>query len=196
MRKNFSSYVLAFVLAISIGGLVYTGADYCYFSEANTDIIKQREEILSLKAQNDESQRIANNIAELETNFSNVENTYNRLRPLIPEESELPKVMDAIEDSARNRKLKLDLFSKSQPKQMDRGLTEVPITVEVSGYYAAVGGFVEELARFDRILYVSAVRMVNLSAEPIYNQAEATVRATITVSAYVGKENQSPKAKG
>jgi Tfp pilus assembly protein PilO len=185
MKDNLARIIFTTLIAAAIVLVVNEAANYFYFSTRADLLTKQRDKITEMKSSNDENERIKANADQLEQAFVDAERRYNLLKPLLPPEAELPKVLDWVTERATLRDLKLEHFSQGTRIQQQGAINEIPIQVEVLGYYDGVGRFLGDFARFERVLQVHGVRMVQEQQNP---SAYTTVRANISFSAYVSKE--------
>lgn len=168
-------------LTLLIGTLELSEA--FYLSSERTRLLLDRQEIERMRAENDEDEQLQQNSEELEKALEEAAQSYRALKPLLPEEAELPRVFDWIATRAVERGLKLEHFSQGS-RLVDRGIIrEIPMQVEVLGYYDAVERFLEDFSRFERVLMVNGVKMTQEQQQ----QPLLTVRASINVSAFVGK---------
>ena len=180
-----TTIIFGLILASILGYGLLELSNFYYFNEKAKEVLNLRESVQKLKESNDEDELIKTNANQLEIKLLEAEQSYSSLKPLIPNESELPKIMDWIESRAKERNLKLEHFSRGQYTSQVTKLTEIPIQVEVLGYFDAVSRFLQDFSRCERIL---KVRGVHMTREPLMKDPQyQTMRATISVSAYVSK---------
>ncbi|MEW6734155.1 MAG: type 4a pilus biogenesis protein PilO [Acidobacteriota bacterium] len=177
--------ISSILLALTLLWGCQEAADYYYFQSQYAEIAKVRERLAQLQYLNDENERIKANSEQLERAFAEAEERYRALRPLLPPEAELPKVLDWMANQATQRNLKLEHFSQGTQIKQQGAMSEIPIQVEVLGYYDGVMRFIDDFSRFERILRVRGVRMVQQEGQSDYT----TVRANISFSAYVSKNS-------
>ncbi len=214
-----SGVVAAIIAALIIVYGSYEVSNIYYFQPESEIQLKQQIKLDELKNNNNESERIKANASELEQSLAKAEQQFSSLTPLVPTEGELPEIQDRLAKKAYERALKFDFFTRSgSPKQIG-SMTEIPLQVDVVGYYDSIGRYIEEFSRFERLLRVHSVTMrlektpvsvLPSSTSPSTN-ANATldsqvqviaaaqgsvatmVRATISFSAYVIKEKSATK---
>lgn len=175
------------LLSITTGLILFIATlelcETAYLSSERTRLLLESQEIERMRAENDENEHLQQNAQKLEKALEEAARSYRALKPLLPEEAELPRVFDWIATRAVERGLKLEHFSQGS-RQVDRGaIKEIPIQVEVLGYYDAVDRFLEDFSRFERVLIVNGVKMTQQQQQ----QPLLTVRANISFSAFVGK---------
>jgi Tfp pilus assembly protein PilO len=157
---------------------------YFYFAPLEEQTSKRREKLEEIKRVNDENEQIRANAGQLELALKDAEHRYDALKSLLPTEAELPRVLDWIANRALERNLKLEHFSQGAQANEKGSINEIPLQVEVLGYYDGVERFLEDFSRFERVL---RVRGVHMQQEQQQQTPFATVRANISFSAYVSK---------
>ncbi|MBL8150302.1 MAG: type 4a pilus biogenesis protein PilO [Blastocatellia bacterium] len=174
---------MSIIAAIVIFWGINTLAQNFYLDDLRQQIVIKQEELDKIKKTNDENEEIKRNAAALEQSLREAENRFEAIKPLLPPEAELPRIFDWITTRTIERNLKLEHFSQGT-KVNDLGtVKEVPIQVEVLGYYDGVERLIEDFSRFERVLKVTGVKMVQQPEQQQYT----TVRANISFSAYVSK---------
>src|SRR5436190_14426039 len=83
-----------------------------YFAPLEEESAKRREKLVELKRSNDENEQIKENAEQLQIALKDAEHRYDSLKPLLPSEAELPRVLDWIANRALERNLKLEHFSQ------------------------------------------------------------------------------------
>jgi Tfp pilus assembly protein PilO len=189
-ENNISSKVAAAILsALMVWGASYLADEY-YFNGRNKEVLEARSKLTALKTSNDENERIKQNYDKLEQSLSDAEHTYNTLKFLIPSEAELPQILQGMETAAYNRNLKFDHFSQGTAAKQTGALTELPLTVEVVGFYDDVRRYLDDFVRYERVLCVNKIHM---QQEQLPDAKALTMRATINFSAFLAKEKGIPK---
>jgi Tfp pilus assembly protein PilO len=155
-----------------------------YFAPLEEEFSKRSQKFEELRRSNDENEKVKENAEQLEQALKEAEHRYDSLKPLLPPEAELPRVFDWIARRALERNLKLEHFSQGARAGEKETISEIPLQVEVLGNYDGVSRFLEDFARFERVLRVRGVHMFQEQQQlsPI-----ATMRANINFSAYISK---------
>lgn len=205
-QKQSSNILLAIIVAIGFIWVVYQISDVYYFTPQSEEMIKQREKIKTLKHSNDENEQIKANAQQLAKSLVDVEQQYRALKSLIPAEAELPKILDWLAGKAYERNLKLEHFSQGSKITQQGSMNEIPIQVEVLGYYDNVNRFLDDFSRFERVLRIHGVHMTQEKIAPkpsettsekapekILESQPLNVRAVISFSAYVSKDINKDK---
>ncbi len=204
-ENNKSGVIAGIIVALSIIYLSYFLSDTYYFQPESEELLKKHAKLDELKASNDESEKIKANANQLELSLAAAEQQFSSLKSLIPTEAELATIQQAMANKAHDRALKFEFFSQGAKSNKIGSINEVPLQVDVVGYYDNVGRYIEDFARFERLLRVTSVTMKlepktntpppqptpstttpNQAVQPTeQNSQVATVRATINFFAYV-----------
>lgn len=214
-KENKVSGVIAGIIAALI--IVYGSyeiSNIYYFQPEAEARVRQKIKLDDLRNNNNESERIKANANELEQALTKAEQQYSSLTPLVPTQGELPQIQDGLAKKALERDLKFDFFTRAgEPKAMG-SMLEIPLKVDVVGYYDSIGRYIEEFSRFERLLRVNSVTM-RLEKAPIPATSSSSgstldpqaqqmiaavqgsmvtmVRGTISFSAYVSKDKSVTK---
>lgn len=214
-KENKMGGVVAGIMAalIIIYGSYEISNIYYFQPEAETRV-KQKIKLDDLKSNNNESERIKANAKELEQALAKAEEQYSSLTPLVPTQGELPQIQDGLAKKASERDLKFDFFTRAGEPKTIGSMLEIPLKVDVVGYYDSIGRYIEEFSRFERLLRVNSVTMKlekapipvtppnpNSTLDPQAQQMIAAiqgsmvtmVRGTISFSAYVSKDKVAAK---
>jgi Tfp pilus assembly protein PilO len=186
-----SGIIFGIIIAIIVIWGSYEISNRSYFDPLEMEMLGQQQKLDELKKSNDENEKIKANAVQLESSLTDVENRYASLKPLVPPEAELPKILDWIASKAYERGLKLEHFSQGTQVKQIGSMSEIPIQVEVLGNYDGVSRFVGDFSRFERVLRVRGLHMLQ---EQQQESEFATMRANISFSAYVSKEKAAAAA--
>ena len=182
-KANFLTAVIAAIALVL--GTYYVSNTY-YFSQQNDELLRLAAKVNELKQANDENAQIKKNSEQTEIALVDAEKKYSSLKFLVPSEAELPQILNWLADKARGRNLKLEHFSQGTQTKQTGVIGEIPVQVEVLGYYDGVERFIEDFSRFERLLQVRSVHMMQ---EPQKDPTPVlVVRANISFSAYVIKD--------
>lgn len=220
-KESKASGIIAGILAASI--IVYGSyeiSNMYYFQPEAAIQLKQQVKLDELKNSNNESERIKANASQLEQSLASAEKQFSTLTPLVPTQRELPQIQESLAKKAYERALKFDFFTSAGAPIPRGSMLEIPLQIDVVGYYDSIGRYIEEFSRFERLLQVRSVTMKleksPLNVLPVQTPANANtnpnldpqaaqmlaaaqgsmvtmVRATIKFSAYVIKEKSTPK---
>lgn len=168
-------------------------------AEADTQLSAKVEKI---RIENRSLEAVKQNFTKLTLESSKAQAHYKELQSLIPEESELTKILNWLADDARGRNIRLEHFSQDKGVKKAGDLTEIPISIGVYGDIDQIGRFTDDIARYQRLLKVENIKTqetVTLATQQPDGAAQTKTsktldynftKAVINVSAYVGKKTQ------
>lgn len=214
-ENKLNGIVAGIIAALIIIYGSYEVSNIYYFQPEMEARLKEQLKLDGLRNNNNESERIKANASELEQSLAKAETQFSSLTPLVPTQGELPQIQDGLAKKASERDLKFDFFTRAGEPKPIGSMLEIPLKVDVVGYYDSIGRYVEEFSRFERLLKVNSITM-RLEKAPIPSTSNSTnlstldpqtqqmiaatqgamvtmFRGTISFSAYVSKEKPSSK---
>lgn len=184
--KNFLStipwYVQMIVLVVA-GVFIFFLVDYAMFDDVRQDTKKKSDEVARLREENRKGAIIRDNLKAYQQRYEQAQDELKALRELLPEDVEISKVLENIQQQASEQKLVVKQFT---PKDLvKKGFyQEKPINIQVSGLYNSLGRFFQQIATYRRIVNVSDVEIKKAN-----EQTEARdIEASFTVTAYLATE--------
>src|SRR5207245_5741895 len=157
----------------------YVGFWYFITSGTRKETRSLVEQISGLQKANAEAQIASQRLNEFRTAYKNKQEEMEELRALLPEERELTKVLEGIEDHARATGLSLRKFSPKDDVQLDF-YSGKRIDVSVQSSFAGLRAFFDQMARYQRI-----VSITNFEIKQLDKQASnRTVDARFDLMAY------------
>lgn len=171
------------VIIFSILTIVTTDylASYFYFNDKSTELSQKEEKIELIRNTNKTLKQVANNLPELRKQCDQLDLDYKALEPLIPGKKELPAILEKIQRSAIDRKLRLTDFVPSAEKKLSGALSEIPIKAQLLGDEVSLKQYLVSLNRFERILLVRGVEIQRIEQ----GENEGNVNAVIDLSAFI-----------
>ena len=156
-----------------------------------------RAELLRVKAEAEQTRRIASQKPVLEREIKLLEARLSRALLQLPGEKEIPSLLKGIASLGRDTDLDVALFKpgNSVPKEF---YTEVPVQLKVVGTYHNLGVLFERLGRMDRIVNVADLIIRPAGKDPKSGrsiQAEFGV-VTYTYTGTGGGKAGEPAKKG
>lgn len=204
---DFRSIVFRLVIAVVIvvSSLVVT--DNLLFDSMDVELNTRTTFRDGLRAHNTELLSIKANLTQLAEELKIANERYNTLKPLIPSEAELPTIFTWLGERAVARNIKLELFSRNNEAATisNKPIVEIPVRVEVFGDFYALTRYADDLTRYERVLKIVSVKMVQEKVQLVANvddaqfddkrqnpyrpgrEAVATTHATITFIAYLAR---------
>jgi Tfp pilus assembly protein PilO len=173
--------------------VVYGGFWYFVTSSTRKETKSLQEQISVLQKANAEAQIASQRLNEFRTAYKNKQEELEELRALLPEQRELTKVLEGIQDRARTTGLSLRKFVPKDDVQQDF-YSGKRIDVSVQSSFAGLRAFFDQMAHYQRI-----VSITNFELKQIDKQAaRKTVEARFDLTAYyVSTEKlQKQNAKG
>lgn len=163
------------VIALS----VYGGFWYFVTSGTRKETKGLQEQISVLQKANAEAQIASQRLNEFRTAYKNKQEELEELRALLPEQRELTKVLEGIQDRARATGLSLRKFTPKDDVQQDF-YSGKRIDVSVQSSFAGLRAFFDQMARYQRI-----VSITNFEVKQMDKQAASkTVEARFDLTAY------------
>src|ERR1700716_860282 len=155
-----------------------------------------QDQISVLEKANAEAQIASQRLNEFRTAYKNKQQELEELRALLPEQRELTKVLEGIQDRARMTGLSLRKFLPKDDVQQDF-YSGKRIDVSVQSSFAGLRAFFDQMAHYQRI-----VSIANFEVKQMDKQAASkTVEARFDMTAYyvssekLQKQNANQPAK-
>src|SRR5213080_3757188 len=164
---------------VVLAGFVYAGFWYFVTSGTRKETKGLLEQVSQLQKANAEAQIASQRLNEFRTAYKNKQEEMEELRALLPEERELTKVLEGIEDHARATGLSLRKFSPKDDVQQDF-YSGKRIDVSVQSSFAGLRAFFDQMAHYQRI-----VSITNFELKQMDKQASnKTIEARFDLTAY------------
>lgn len=184
--KNFLSSIpwyFQMIILLVAGIFIFFIVDYAMFDDVRQDTKKKADEVARLREENRKGAIIRDNLKAYQQRYEQAQDELKALRELLPEDVEISKVLENIQQQASEQKLVVKQFT---PKDLvKKGFyKEKPINIQVSGLYNSLGRFFQQIATYRRIVNVSDVEIKKAN-----EQTEARdIEASFTVTAYLATE--------
>jgi len=169
--------------------LVYGAFWYFVTSGTRKDTKNLQEQISTLQKANAEAQIAQQRLNEFRTSYKNKQEELEELKALLPEQRELTKVLEGIQDRARASGLSLRHFTPKDDVQQDF-YSGKKIDVAVQSSFSGLRSFFDQLAHYQRI-----VSITNFEIKQLDSQAQnKTVEARFDLTAYYVSTDKLQKA--
>lgn len=180
---------LAAFVALSLAG---AGVFWNFYaSPARAAIDTRRVELDRIRAEVDKGNAAARRLPQFREEVTRLEADLERLRQVLPEEKDVADLLRRIQAMATQSNLTIRGFTPRAANQRQLH-AEWPIGLLLEGSYHDLGGFLERVSKFPRLINVSAM---NIRARE--NQSSgATVTADCTATTFVLLESAPPAAPG
>ena len=167
------------LIFVAMAGVVYGVFWYFVTSGTRKETKGLQEQISVLQKANTEAQIASQRLNEFRTSYKNKQEQLEELRALLPEQRELTKVLEGIQDRARTTGLSLRKFSPKDDVQQDF-YSGKRIDVSVQSSFAGLRSFFDQMAHYQRIVSIS-----NFEIKQLEKQASnKTVEARFDLTAY------------
>jgi Tfp pilus assembly protein PilO len=176
----------------SVLALVIYGA-FWYFVTSGTrkDTKALQDQISLLQKANAEAQIASQRLSEFRTAYKNKQEELEELKALLPEQRELTKVLEGIQERARTTGLSVRRFTPKDDLQQDF-YSGKKIDVAVQSSFAGLRSFFDQMAHYQRI-----VSITNFEIKQLENQGAAkTVEARFDLTAYYASSENLQKQGG
>ena len=136
--------LLGFVLVLGLGY-------YFYLTDKQTMLDRAENKEFELRKDYEIKAEKAANLEEYRSQKAQMEATFGALLKQLPQDTEVPGLLDDITRTALDNELKIESIDLQQEKQLEF-YVELPIDIVVEGNYHKVGTFVSGVAALSRIV--------------------------------------------
>lgn len=171
-------YLRLGIFAIA-AAMVYATFWYFVTSGTRKDTKTLNAQVETLMRANAQAQIAAQRLNEFRVSYKNKQEELEELRALLPEQRELTRVLEGIQDHARMTKLSLRKFTPKEDTQADF-YSGKKIDVSVQSSFAGLRAFFDQMAHYQRI-----VSITNFEIKQLDKQGDGrTVDARFDLTAY------------
>jgi type IV pilus assembly protein PilO len=184
-------WYLRLVVFVAVAAVMYAGFWYFVTKPTRAETKKLNDEIAQLLPKNAQAQIASQRLSEFRALYKTREEEYEELKALLPEQRELTMVLQGVQDRARSNGLLLRKFLPKEEIQ-EGNYSGKKIEVSVTSSFAALRGFFDNLARYQRIVSVTNFQLNQAEKQT----ARGTVDATFDLTAYYvsAEKLQAPAA--
>ena len=176
-------WFVQFVGIILIGAIIgYAGGNFL-FADTREETRKKQEELTKLREDNRKGAIVRDNLKSYQKRFDDAQAELKNLRELLPEDVEISRVLENIQQQATEQKLTLKVFIGRDLQKKDF-YKEKPVNIQVSGLYNSLGRFFQQIATYRRIVSISEVEIRKANPQTLNHDIDAS----FTVTAYVASE--------
>lgn len=182
-------WYLRLVMFLAIGGVLYAGFWYFVTSGTRAKTKEMENDIATLKSKNAQAAIIQQNLNNFKAAYKAREEEFAELKALLPEQRELTKVLEGIQDRARGNGLVLTRFNpKDDMQEADYSGKKIEVSV-VSGF-AGLRAFFEQLAHYQRIVSITNFELKQLDKQSLTKTVDA--RFDLTAYYLAAERPQAP----
>jgi type IV pilus assembly protein PilO len=171
-------------------GLVVAGAFWNFYAvDAQAKIDARKGELAAIRVEVDKGLATARRLPQFRQDVAKLQGDLERLRAVLPEEKDVADLLRRIQAMATQSNLTIRGFTPRTvaTKQMH---AEWPIGLQLEGNYHDLGGFLERVSKFPRIINVDGIKI-----QARDQQRTATVSAECTATTFVLIDAPKPAAK-
>ena len=167
------------LIFVAMAGAVYAGFWYFVTSGTRKETRGLQDQISVLQKANTEAQIASQRLNEFRTAYKNKQEQLEELRALLPEQRELTKVLEGIQDRARATGLSLRKFMPKDDVQQDF-YSGKRIDVSVQSSFAGLRSFFDQMAHYQRIVSITNFELKQMDRQG----TNKTVEARFDLTAY------------
>src|SRR5437016_14465281 len=186
--NNIPWYVrLTIFVALAVG--FYAGFWYFVTKGTRKTTAKRTKKINALKNANMEATIASQRLNEFRTAYKNKQEELEELRALLPEQRELTKVLEGIQDRARATSISLRKFAPKDDVQQDF-YSGKRIDVAVQSSFSGLRKFFDQMANYQRIVSITNFEIKQMDKQAV----NKTVDARFDLTAYYVSSEKLQKA--
>lgn len=187
-------WYLRLVMFLAIGGVLYAGFWYFVTNGTHKKTKEMEAEIAKLKPKNAQAAIVQQNLNNFKAAYKAREEEFAELKALLPEQRELTKVLEGIQERARTNGLVLTSFNpKEDMQEVDYSGKKIEVSV-VSGF-AGLRAFFEQLAHYQRIVSITNFELKQLEKQSLSKTVDARFDLTAYYLAAERPPEPEPKTK-
>ena len=188
-NMNGLPWYLRFGIFAVIALVIYGGFWYFVTSGTRKETKDLQAQIETFKKANAEAQIASQRLSEFRTAYKNKQEELAELNALLPEQREITKVLEGIQDRARMTGLSLRKFSPKDDVQQDF-YSGKKIDVAVQSSFSGLRAFFDQMAHYQRIVSITNFEVKQLDRQAL----SKTVEARFDLTAYYVSSEKLQKA--
>ena len=149
----------------------------------------RQTELLRIRAEVDKGLATARRLPQFREDVAKLQGDLERLRAVLPEEKDVADLLRRIQGMATQSNLTIRGFTP-QPVATKQMHAEWPIGLQLEGSYHDLGGFLERVSKFPRIINVNGIKIKARDDQ----SSGATVSAECTATTFVMIDATRPAA--
>jgi len=178
------------VLNIVIAGLLFQ----FLIKPAMASIGGLEGQLMELRGQIDENRRIASDIPRFQAEKEELEKRLNEAVAQLPNEKEIPNLIDSISKAGNESGLTVSLF-EPRPEVSKGFYAEVPVSMDVSGTYASLFDFCDQVSKLSRIVNITGIK-VSSGGQKAINELSPELSASFVATTFRFIPESAPDAPG
>lgn len=185
--------LIVVVLNAVIAGLFY----YFLLDPKRVEMTLLKTNLDDLTAEIESNRRIAADIPKFEQEKAALEEQFKKALEQLPNEKEIPNLIDSISMSAKTSGLKIILFQPGV--EVPKGFySDVPVNMEVEGTFDSLYKFSEKVGKLPRIVNIGGLNISGAQGNVISLEPSLKARFVATTFRFVpeGEQQKATQAKG
>jgi type IV pilus assembly protein PilO len=184
--------LIGIIVVIAVVWLVFFTSYLPFSSKRSAEKVHElRQELQVVTGELRVLESAVRTLPKIKEELKMLEHKWEVLRGLLPLASEMSMLLSDVTTSGMRAGVEFVLFEPGAPELYDL-YTRYPISVGVTGGYHEVGRFFDNMCNMDRLVGLSNIHIMQISA----GEEPETVEASATVSAYTYNANQVGTATG
>src|SRR2546430_10179480 len=188
-NMNSLPWYLRFGIFAVIALVIYGGFWYFVTSGTRKQTKDLQAQIESFKKANAEAQIASQRLSEFRAAYKNKQEELAELNALLPEQRELTKVLEGIQDRAHITGLSLRKFAPKDDVQQDF-YSGKKIEVAVQSSFSGLRAFFDQMAHYQRIVSINNFEVKQLDKQAL----SKTIEARFDLTAYYVSSEKLQKA--
>ena len=166
--QNFGNWPIPVkAIIILLVCILAIGAGFWFISQPQMEALDQlKKQELTLKDQYRSKQRQANSLKQLREQLEQIQEIFSELLKRLPKKAEVPDLLREISQLAQANNLDIKLFQPERERTGKEFYKELPITMELTGSYKALGAFVSDVSKIPRIVTQHDISLSDANDNP------------------------------
>ena len=192
---------IQWMVLLAVGGVISVALYFTVFASQRDANEAVQKKLAAKLAENRELEAYKPKLVELDRQVANLKQQLEIQRRIVPDEKEAADFIHLLQERAANAGVDIRRYTANSDAVATREFyTEVPYEIELDGPYYAVLNFYEQIAKMERIINVSGLRMSAVSGKASvgrhrYNYAPGeSVIAVCTATTFFSHDAVPPPA--
>ena len=171
------------------GIIIFLAGIFTYFIylPQHNELKKVERKLRQSRVKLQQTRQIARQLPELEAELDKLNLAFKKALNKLPDDKEIPALLSKISKLGKDAKLDFNLFQPLASRNRDF-YAEVPIDIEVTGAYHAVGRFFSQICAMPRIVNLQDFKL----SEYKNDGTDESLRARFQAVTYTFTDKQAP----
>lgn len=149
------------LIVVAVLAAATVGMYFLQYKSMDDQNRQTRAQLDAKKKENDALRPYADKKADMERKIATLKDQLENLKRIVPDEKEAPEFMHMMQAEALRSGIEVRRYA-AQPAATKEFYTEAPFALELDGPYFSLLRFFENVARLDRIINVTSLRMASV----------------------------------